>query len=201
MMERTAEPVVDKGRVRQGRTCVACRRTAPRAELLRVVRSPEGGLVIDWRGNLAGRGAHVCPNRRCFEIAFGKRRFDRGLGPVERYPAAEEMLASARHATMRQIETLLRSATGARALAAGSEACERAFAEGRALTLLLAKDAAARERLVARASQGGVPVYTMDSKEVLGAMAGRPATGALAALDAGLARALAKACARLVAMS
>jgi uncharacterized protein len=200
MMERSAEPEVGKGRVPQGRTCVACRRTAPRAELLRVVRSPEGGLVLDWRGNLAGRGAHVCPSRRCFEIAFGRRRFDRGLGAVAHYPTAEEMLASARQAATRQIETLLRSAIGARSLAAGSEACERALFEGRALVLVLAKDAAARDRLAARASQGGVPSFTMESKEALGDLAGRPATGAFAALDAGLARALGNACARLEAM-
>jgi ribosomal protein L7Ae-like RNA K-turn-binding protein len=64
----------------------------------------------------------------------------------------------------------------------------------------VAKDAATRERLAARASQGGVPSCTMESKEALGALAGRPATGAFATLDVGLARALGNACARLEAM-
>ena len=48
-----------KGRI-QTRTCVVCRERRQRAELLRVVRTPEGQVVFDRTGRMNGRGAYVC---------------------------------------------------------------------------------------------------------------------------------------------
>lgn len=51
------------------RTCVACRQVRPKRELVRIVRTPEGAVVIDASGKLPGRGASVCPRPECFELA------------------------------------------------------------------------------------------------------------------------------------
>ncbi len=62
------------------RTCVACRQVRPKAELLRVVRSPEGHLLVDVTGKAAGRGAYVCRRRECAEQAVAEKRLTRALG-------------------------------------------------------------------------------------------------------------------------
>jgi uncharacterized protein len=49
------------------RTCVACRTTRPKRELVRVVRSPVGELAVDLRGKAPGRGAYLDPDPACLE--------------------------------------------------------------------------------------------------------------------------------------
>lgn len=61
------------------RTCVACRRTRPKRELVRVVRTPEGEVLIDPRGKASGRGAYLCRRRACFAIGLTQRRLERAL--------------------------------------------------------------------------------------------------------------------------
>ena len=57
------------------RQCVGCREMKPKKELIRVVRSPEGAVSLDFRGKLPGRGAYVCPDPAC----LAKARKSRGL--------------------------------------------------------------------------------------------------------------------------
>ncbi|HEV2473083.1 MAG TPA: YlxR family protein, partial [Chthonomonadales bacterium] len=61
------------------RTCVACRQTDLKRELLRVVRLPEGGVEYDARGKLSGRGAYVCRSVECVTAARKQKRFQRAL--------------------------------------------------------------------------------------------------------------------------
>ena len=44
------------------RTCVACRQTKPKRELLRIVRTPDQHVLIDATGKKSGRGAYLCDN-------------------------------------------------------------------------------------------------------------------------------------------
>ncbi len=60
------------------RTCVACRQTAGKRALIRIVRSPEG-VQVDPRGKLPGRGAYLHPARPCWERALATRALDRAL--------------------------------------------------------------------------------------------------------------------------
>ena len=43
------------------RQCVGCREMKPKRDLIRVVRSPEGQISLDFKGKASGRGAYVCP--------------------------------------------------------------------------------------------------------------------------------------------
>lgn len=61
------------------RTCIACGISVPRAELVRVVRSPQGQVSLDARGKADGRGAYVCLDRACFAKAVKKHAFDSKL--------------------------------------------------------------------------------------------------------------------------
>ena len=58
------------------RRCAACGTQAPKHELLRVVRQPDGTVIIDPRGKQSGRGAYVCKKAECWEKAFAKGRLE-----------------------------------------------------------------------------------------------------------------------------
>ena len=46
------------------RTCVACRQTGAKRQLVRVVRAPDGSVTIDPTGKRSGRGAYLCDHGR-----------------------------------------------------------------------------------------------------------------------------------------
>lgn len=67
------------------RSCVACRQVRPKADLLRIVRTPLGEVRLDPTGKAAGRGAYVCRAIQCVRQAFKQRKIGRALGtPVGR---------------------------------------------------------------------------------------------------------------------
>lgn len=49
-----------------------CRKTRGKAELVRVVRAPDGVLRIDPTGRANGRGAYVCREVDCLTRAGGR---------------------------------------------------------------------------------------------------------------------------------
>lgn len=61
------------------RQCLGCREMKPKGELIRVVRSPEGELSLDFRGKKPGRGAYLCPDMACFTKAKKSRAIERAL--------------------------------------------------------------------------------------------------------------------------
>ena len=61
------------------RQCVGCREMKAKKELVRVVRSPEGEISLDFRGKAPGRGAYVCPQAECLRRAIKSRALERGL--------------------------------------------------------------------------------------------------------------------------
>lgn len=61
------------------RTCVACRAVRPKRDLIRIVRTPAGKVLVDERGKQDGRGAYLCAQRACWERALAERQLERGL--------------------------------------------------------------------------------------------------------------------------
>lgn len=61
------------------RTCVACRVSRPKRELVRVVRTPEGAVMVDDTGKRSGRGAYLCGQRDCWETALARRQLEHAL--------------------------------------------------------------------------------------------------------------------------
>jgi predicted RNA-binding protein YlxR (DUF448 family) len=58
---------------------VACRQTAGKQQLLRIVRAPQGQVDLDLAGRRAGRGAYVCASEECFDKAVRTKAFARAL--------------------------------------------------------------------------------------------------------------------------
>ncbi len=61
------------------RQCLGCREMKPKRELIRVVRSPEGGVSLDFRGKAPGRGAYICPKAECLKKAMKARALERAF--------------------------------------------------------------------------------------------------------------------------
>ena len=61
------------------RQCMGCNEHKPKQELLRIVRSPEGEISLDFTGKKNGRGAYLCRDVKCLRRARKSRRIDRVL--------------------------------------------------------------------------------------------------------------------------
>ncbi|HEY8871204.1 MAG TPA: YlxR family protein [Candidatus Limnocylindrales bacterium] len=61
------------------RTCVVCRTSRQKRELRRLVRTPDGHVVMDPTGRLNGRGAYVCMDGSCLTTALEKGALARAL--------------------------------------------------------------------------------------------------------------------------
>ena len=61
------------------RQCVGCREMKPKKELVRVVKSPQGEISVDFRGKAPGRGAYVCPDIACLKKAIKSKALERGF--------------------------------------------------------------------------------------------------------------------------
>jgi len=59
------------------RTCVVTREKLPKQDLIRVVRTPEGEVVVDSTGKLNGRGAYLKKDSAVFEKAKKSKILDR----------------------------------------------------------------------------------------------------------------------------
>ncbi len=61
------------------RRCIACGEQLPKGELIRIVRTPEGGVEGDPTGKRSGRGAYLCRDSRCWDQSLKRSRLDQVL--------------------------------------------------------------------------------------------------------------------------
>ena len=61
------------------RTCVVTKEKLPKQELIRVVRTPEGNIIIDSTGKANGRGAYLKKDLVTFEKAQQSKALNRHL--------------------------------------------------------------------------------------------------------------------------
>lgn len=76
------------------RTCVGCRESNAKRELVRVVRTPTGDVMVDATGRANGRGAYVHKDPHCVDLAVQKRALDHAL-KMSIEPATRLALAQA----------------------------------------------------------------------------------------------------------
>ena len=61
------------------RQCMGCRERKAKRDMIRVVRTTEGSVTLDFGGKLNGRGAYVCPDPECLKKAQRSKSLDRSL--------------------------------------------------------------------------------------------------------------------------
>ena len=62
------------------RTCLGCRTTRNKTDLIRVVRTPEAQVKLDPTGRMNGRGAYLCRDAACLRKAAKNGALSRALG-------------------------------------------------------------------------------------------------------------------------
>ena len=83
------------------RQCMGCRERKEKREMIRVVRSPEGAISLDFRGKAPGRGAYICPEMDCLKKAMKSRALERSLEvaiPAEIYARLEKEMEEGKDA-------------------------------------------------------------------------------------------------------
>ena len=78
------------------RKCMGCNEKKPKKELIRIVRTPEGSILLDDKGKISGRGVYICPKTDCFVKSRKAKRFERSLEveiPEEVYESLEKKLS------------------------------------------------------------------------------------------------------------
>ena len=61
------------------RTCVACRNKTDKRQLTRIVRTSSDDIVIDLSGKQNGRGAYLCDDSVCWEMAINTPLLNKAL--------------------------------------------------------------------------------------------------------------------------
>ena len=77
------------------RKCTGCQGRFPKNTLIRVLRTPEGEIVLDLTGKKSGRGAYICKNPQCFKKSRKSGRIATALEcaiPEEIYDMISEEL-------------------------------------------------------------------------------------------------------------
>lgn len=94
------------------RTCVACRASNAKRELVRIVRTPDGRVLSDPSGRLAGRGAYLCADGSCWGIALQKGSLARALGVPLPEDLRSELADRARTITATTMTTVIKDDEG-----------------------------------------------------------------------------------------
>ena len=82
------------------RQCMGCRERKEKRQMIRVVRTPEGSVNLDFGGKMNGRGAYICPNPECLKKALRSKALDRSLEvniPEEVYIRLEKEMEGGIH--------------------------------------------------------------------------------------------------------
>lgn len=61
------------------RTCIGCNGLKPKKELIRIVKTSEGEISVDFTGKKNGRGAYICHDITCLEKAIKTKRLSRAF--------------------------------------------------------------------------------------------------------------------------
>lgn len=80
------------------RMCIGCGENKPKKELIRVVKSPENEISLDFTGKKAGRGAYLCQSQSCLHQAMKQHRLEKSFSckiSPEVYEVMEHALSEA----------------------------------------------------------------------------------------------------------
>lgn len=70
------------------RMCVGCMEMKPKKELIRLVRTPEGEIILDSTGKKPGRGVYICVNKNCLDKALKGNKLEKSF----QQPVSEELI-------------------------------------------------------------------------------------------------------------
>ena len=75
------------------RQCVGCGQMKSKKEMMRVIKTAEGDIVLDVTGRKNGRGAYLCKQEECLKMAMKNKGLERSFKmsiPSEVYDTLEK---------------------------------------------------------------------------------------------------------------
>lgn len=73
------------------RQCTGCGEMKPKKELVRVVKTPEGNIMLDRSGKLNGRGAYICHSTECYKKAVKSKRLEKAFSMAVEQNVSEQI--------------------------------------------------------------------------------------------------------------
>jgi len=61
------------------RQCVGCRDMKEKKEMMRIIKTPEGEILLDVTGKQNGRGAYICARQECLAKAIKSKGLERSF--------------------------------------------------------------------------------------------------------------------------
>ncbi len=150
--------------------------------MLRIVRTPDGQVVLDERGKQSGRGAYVCPEPQCVALCLKKNLLEKALKCKvpddvravlrETVQLGESDVAMSENSLLEDIKSLLGLARRAGELLVGQDRTLEALSAGKNLTVLLANDHSAALKRTIDAKTADYRVLNGISRAELGHLLG-----------------------------
>jgi len=175
------------------RTCVTCRQTKDKKQLVRYVVAPGGAVLVDYLQRLPGRGAYTCIDKQCLLDAVKRNSFQRCFKcqvlPVDPLELAQQLT----QAIEKKITSLIGMARKSRQFIAGSNGVIEALKSGSSLALvIIATDISASiaKKIEGLALRGPVEMACLFDKQTMGKLLGKEERSVIAIQTALLADSL-----------
>lgn len=189
-----------KGGHRAARTCLGCRGVFPQDQLVRFVLSPQGELLVDYRGKLPGRGAYTCIRQECIQQAATRKQFQRSFRAASGEIDVKHLLVSLKDQIFKRILGLLGMARKSSQMVVGTQSVISGMESGKIFRLLflatdMSEEIAAKTRY--KAGLAGIPCHSFFDKGTMGQISGKGECSVIAVRTSPLAEAVGVELARL----
>ena len=169
------------------RSCLACRETKDKGQLLRFVLAPDLTVVPDLLQKLPGRGVYTCMKRSCLERACLKKQFGRGFKGEVLGAEADTLTKQVADKLEERIASYLCLANKGGKIVSGSDQVMEKLKKGGVGILFLATDISVDigEKFRGVARLKGVRCMALFTKDRLGSLVGKELRSVLAVMDSG----------------
>jgi predicted RNA-binding protein YlxR (DUF448 family) len=176
------------GQEKPQRSCLGCRETRDRGQLIRFVLSPQGEVLPDLDARLPGRGAYTCISSRCLKAAIKQRLFNRAFKREVTLLSPEAMAELVSGLMRERILGYLGLANRAGKIVSGSSmVCDAMRSKAKPGLVLVAADISESigEKIVSLAAVHGIGCERVLTKEEFGAILGKAPRSAVAVRQGG----------------
>jgi len=157
------------------RSCVGCRATRNKGDLLRFVLAPDRILVPDLQARLPGRGAYTCLNRSCLMNAAQKNLISRAFKGEVKFDGPERLIDHVIELMEKRIGSYLALANKAGKVTSGSDMVMDMIRKRKAGYVFVATDISPeiRVKIVDLSKRYEVPHVAIFEKDRLGVLIGK----------------------------
>ncbi len=177
--------VKDKG---PQRTCIVCRQTRDKKQLIRYVVAPNGTIQVDYRQRLPGRGAYTCFSAQCLLDAVNKKYFQRCFKKNEFSTDSAELIEQLKTAVSQKILNLIGMSRKSGQLISGSNMVIDALRKKSSIAaVIIAEDISLEigKKIAALAERDHISTAHLYNKQMIGQMLGKEERSVIA-VQAGL---------------